>query len=112
LFASADQTIDVDRAALARYRPVHLLERRQRMPTTDKLETTLNEAASSHHQFQTVYLKGVRDEKWSSYYAAFVLGRLPDLDIAPSALTELLAGVTDKNWTAGAAKAIQDASGN
>ena len=82
------------------------------MPTTDKLKATLNEAESSHHQFQTVYLKGVRDEKWSSYYAAFVLGRLPDLDITPSALTELLSGVTDKNWTAGAAKAIQDASGN
>jgi len=82
------------------------------MPTTDKLEATLNEAAASHHEFQTVYLKGVRDEKWASYYAAFVLGRLPDLDMAPSALTELLAGVTDKNWTAGAAKAIQDAPGN
>ena len=79
------------------------------MPTTDELEMTLNEAESSHHQFQTVYLKGVRDENWASYYAAFVLGRLPDLDVTPSALTELLAGVDDHNWTAGAAKAIQDA---
>ena len=79
------------------------------MPTTDKLEMTLNEAESSHHQFQTVYLKGVRDENWASYYAAFVLGRLPDLDITPSALTGLLAGVNDPNWAAGAATAIQDA---
>ena len=82
------------------------------MPTTDKLEMTLNEAESSHHQFQTVYLKGVRDENWASYYAAFVLGRLPDLDITPSALTGLLAGVTDHDWVAGAAKAIQKASGD
>ena len=28
-------------------------------------------------------LKGVRDEKWSAYYAAFVLERLENLDIAP-----------------------------
>ena len=82
------------------------------MPTTDELETTLNDAESTHHQFQTVHLKGVRDENWASFYAAFVLGRLSDLDITPSALTTLLAGVTDDNWTAGAAKAIQDASGN
>ena len=82
------------------------------MPTTAKLEATLNDAESSHHQFQTVHLKGVRDENWPSYYAAFVLGRLPDLDITPSAMTELLAGVTDHDWTAGAAKAIQDTSGN
>ena len=82
------------------------------MPTTDKLETTLNEAGSSHHQFQTIYLKGVRDENWASYYAAFVLGRLPELDITPSALTGLLAGVTDHNWVAGSAKAIQNTLGN
>jgi hypothetical protein len=82
------------------------------MPTTDKLETTLNEAETSHHQFQTVYLKGVRDENWASYYAAFVLVRLPDLDITPSVLTGLLAGVTDHDWAAGAAKAIQDAPVN
>jgi hypothetical protein len=90
----------------------HLLERNQHMPSTDKLEATLEEAETSHHQFQTVYLNGVRDEKWASYYAAFVLGRLEDLGISPSKLTGLLAGVTDKNWTAGAAKAIQDALGN
>jgi hypothetical protein len=82
------------------------------MPNTDKLEATLKEAETSHHQFQTVYLKGVRDENWASYYAAFILGRLEDLDITPSSLTGLLAGVTDHNWTVGAAKAIQDAPGN
>jgi hypothetical protein len=79
------------------------------MPTIDQLETTLNEAETSHHEFQTVYLKGVRDENWASYYAAFVLGRSKDLDIAPSTLTGLLAGVNDDDWTSGAAKAIQGA---
>jgi hypothetical protein len=80
------------------------------MPTIDQLETTLNEAETSHHEFQTVYLKGVRDENWASYYAAFVLGRLKDLDMPASTLTGLLAGVKDDNWTSGAAKAIQGAS--
>lgn len=82
------------------------------MPTIEELESVLDEAASSHHQFQTVYLKGVCDENWASYYSAFVLGRLENLDITPSELCGVLSGVTDDNWTTGAAKAIRDASGS
>ncbi len=82
------------------------------MPTNEELESAINAAASSHHQFQTVYLKGVRDENWASYYAAFVVGRLEKLDITPSELCGVLAGVTDDDWTVAAAKAIREASGS
>ena len=82
------------------------------MLTIEQLEATLSEAESSHHEFETVYLKGVRDENWASYYTAFVLGRLETLDITPSGLVALLSAVTDDNWTVGAAKAIKGALGN
>ena len=81
------------------------------MPTIEELESAINDAGSSHHQFQTVYLKGVRDENWASYYAAFVLGRVEELDITPSELCGVIAGVTDDDWTVAAANAIRDALG-
>jgi hypothetical protein len=82
------------------------------MPTVEELESAIDDAESSHHQLQTVYLKGVRDENWASYYSAFILGRVEKLDITPSELCGVLSGVTDDNWTAGAAKAIRRASGS
>jgi hypothetical protein len=82
------------------------------MPSIEELESAINAAESSHHQFQTVYLKGVRDEHWASYYSAFVLGRVEKLDITPSELCGVLSAVTDDDWTAGAAKAIRRASGS
>jgi hypothetical protein len=80
------------------------------MPTIGEIEAALEGAASSHHEYEKVYLKGVRDENWPAYYAAFVLGHLGNLDIAPSKLTALLHGVSADNWTMEAAKAIHAAS--
>ena len=75
-----------------------------------EIEAALKGAASSHHEFEKVYLMGAPDENWPAYYAAFVLGRLENLDIAPSKLTALLHGVSADNWTMEAAKAIHDAA--
>ncbi len=80
------------------------------MPILGEIEAALKGAASSHHEFEKVYLEGVHDENWPAYYAAFVLGRLDNLDIMPSKLTALLDEVSADNWTMEAAKAIHAAS--
>jgi hypothetical protein len=84
------------------------------MPTLEEIESALKGAASSHHEFEKVYLEGVHDKNWPAYYAAFVLGRLENLDIVPSIvpskLTALLLGVSADDWTTEAGKEIHAAS--
>ena len=80
------------------------------MPTLEDIESALKGAASSHHEFEKVYLEGVHDTNWPAYYAAFVLGRFDNLDIAPSKLTALLQGVSADDWTTEAGKEIHAAS--
>jgi len=80
------------------------------MPTLEEIESALKGAASSHHEFEKVYLEGVHDKNWPAYYAAFVLGRLENLDIVLSKLTALLLGVSADDWTTEAGKEIHAAS--
>ena len=79
------------------------------MATLEEVERALEDAGSSHHEFESVYLNGVRDEHWAMYYAAFVLGRVETLTVAPSVLTGVLLGVNDDDWTAAAARAVHAA---
>ncbi len=46
------------------------------IPSTDDLRTALAAAGAAHHEFEQNYLQGIRDEQWSGWYAAFVIGRL------------------------------------
>ena len=55
-------------------------------PSPNELATALTAAGSAHHEYETEFLGGVRDEQWAAFYAAFVLGRLGDFAL-PSALT-------------------------
>ena len=48
------------------------------MPTNEQLRETLAAAGSAHHDYESNYLNGVRDEQWNGWYAAFTLGRLGD----------------------------------
>jgi len=80
------------------------------MPSLGEIEAALKGAASSHHEFEKVYLEGLHDENWPAFYAAFVLGRLDELDIMPSKLTALLLEVSGDDWRKEAAKAIHAAS--
>ena len=48
------------------------------MINTASLETALRDAGAAHHEYETNYLSGERDEMWPGWYAAFVLGRLGD----------------------------------
>ena len=73
------------------------------------LVEALDAAANAHHDYEAVTLRGVRDAQWSGFYAAYVLGRLPDLP-APSALVTVLETVnSDDNWSGAAADAILEA---
>lgn len=59
------------------------------IPSKGDLIEALNNAASAHHDYEKNVLKGIRDEQWAGFYAAYVLGRLGDF-AAPSNLTILL----------------------
>ena len=47
-------------------------------PFDSDLAAVLSAAGSAHHEYEQTALKGVRDELWAGFYAAFVLGRLGD----------------------------------
>lgn len=80
------------------------------MITIDELEAALTDAAASHHEFESVYLNGVRDESWASYYAAYLLGRCNQLTLAPSVITGLLVAVDEAPWVQAAAAAVHTAT--
>ena len=62
------------------------------------LEQALRDASTSHHNYEENVLEGVRDEYWSGWYAAYVLGRLGDFT-SPSELSSLLESVSgDGDW--------------
>lgn len=67
------------------------------------LENALRDAGFAHHDYEQVTLMGRRDERWSGFYAAYVLGRLGDFT-ASSALSRWLEEAPGgKNWAATAA---------
>ncbi len=73
------------------------------IPTRDEIEKALNAAGSAHHDYEQVILSGERDELWSGFYAAYVLGRLNDF-VAPSELSRWLEEAPGgDNWAASAA---------
>jgi hypothetical protein len=59
------------------------------LPTRSALAEALNAAGAAHHDFERVALKGIRDELWPGFYAAFVLGRFGEF-AAASRLAALL----------------------
>jgi predicted GNAT family acetyltransferase len=75
-------------------------------PFESDLAEVLSAARSTHHEYEQAALKGVRDELWAGFYAAFVLGRLGDFALA-SRLAALLEEVdATSNWSEAAAKHV------
>ena len=73
------------------------------------LQQTLEAAAASHHEYQTVALNGEFDKQWPAFYAAYALGRLGDF-MEPSALAARLEAVQAKDdWAGAAAEKIASA---
>ena len=66
-----------------------------------KLKRVLTEAKRAHHEYETNILKK-RDEHWAGWYAAFILGKIPELK-KPSRITKLLSKASKKHkkgdWT-------------
>ena len=76
------------------------------VPTKQDLMESLSAAASAHHDFESNFLSGQRDEQWSGWYAAYVLGRLGDFT-TPTTLAGWLCEVSGEgDWTKNAASHI------
>jgi hypothetical protein len=76
------------------------------LPTVEELTDALTAASAAHHDYESETLRGVRDEHWAGFYAAFVLGRLGPFTTA-SRLAELLADVdAPSDWSAAAAHCV------
>ena len=76
------------------------------LPSDSAIAEALSAAGSAHHEYEQTALKGVRDELWAGFYAAFVLGRLGDFTAA-SRLAALLEEVdAPSNWSQAAAQHV------
>lgn len=73
------------------------------IPTEQQLRDTLAAAGSAHHDYESNFLSGVRDEQWAGWYSAYVLGRLGEFT-TPTLLTKGLKAVSgDGDWSRNAA---------
>ena len=72
-------------------------------PTIAELREALSAAGDAHHEYESSFLSGVRDEQWAGWFAAYVLGRVGDF-ITPTLLTRLLEEVSNEgDWSQNAA---------
>ncbi len=75
-------------------------------PGSKTLSEALSAAGEQHHEYQTHYLKGVNDDQWAGWYAAYLLGSLGHFT-SPTQLVEWLAEVpVTEDWTKDAAAYI------
>ncbi len=78
----------------------------------EKLVNVLKEAGNAHHDYESQFLKGERDEYWAGWYAAFIIGRLGNI-MSPTDLTNILLSVTSEEaWFDQAADAILTKTNN
>ncbi len=76
------------------------------VPTEQDLKEALSAAANAHHDYESNFLSSARDEQWSGWYAAYVLGRLGDFT-TPTTLAGWLGEVSGEgDWTKNAASHI------
>ncbi len=76
------------------------------LPSKSALAGALAAAGAAHHDYEKFVLKGVRDELWAGFYAAFALGRLGEFTAA-SRLAALLEEVdTADDWAPQAAEHV------
>ncbi len=78
------------------------------LPSRLLLEAALVAADAAHDEYERIVLKGVSDNQWSGFYAAYVLGRLGEFATA-SRLATLIEEVdvdADADWAATAAEHV------
>ncbi len=69
------------------------------IPTRDKLIVALNNAGKAHHHYQQEALRGIHDQQWPPFYAAYTLGRLGDFTTATSLSKWLGEAPAAENWS-------------
>ena len=60
-------------------------------PQPDQLKDAIDQASQAHMPYESNALNGVRDERWSGWYAAYILGRVGDV-CTPTDLAKWLEG--------------------
>lgn len=75
-------------------------------PTKKALTEALSEAGPVHHDYETIILKGIRDENWSSFYAAYALGKLGKFVSASKFCTWLEEVQITDHWAESAAELV------
>ena len=76
-------------------------------PSLNDLQEALTAAGVAHHEFEQHALRGVHDEQWAGFYAAYVLGRLGDFT-TPTLLAGWLEDAPSvDDWAAAAARYVQ-----
>jgi hypothetical protein len=75
-------------------------------PSQEQLSKALDAAGSAHHDYQTNTLRGVRDQRWAGWYAAYVLGRLGDFASSSDLAQWLEASPAGDDWSAAAAEYV------
>jgi hypothetical protein len=82
------------------------------IPTEQQLKETLSAAGNAHHEYETNFLNGVRDEQWAGWYSAYVLGRLGEF-ATPTLLTRWLEKVSSEgDWSTNAAVQVRSKIGS
>lgn len=77
-------------------------------PPKEDLQAALLAAGAAHHEYETNFLAGERDEQWPGWYAAYVLGRLGDF-AAPTRLASWLQAASGGGvWAEVAAAVVVD----
>ena len=64
-------------------------------PTHEELAAALTAAGGAHHDYESRFLEGRRDEQWPGWYAAYVLGRIGDKSNATTLI--LVAAESDQH---------------
>ena len=77
-------------------------------PKQEELASSLAAAGNAHHDYESNYLGGERDEHWNGWYAGYVLGRLGDFT-TPTSLSRWLADApAEGDWASGAARYVRE----
>jgi hypothetical protein len=78
------------------------------LPTQDALASALRLAAVAHEEYERVTLRGVVDDRWAVFYAAYALGSVGDFVEASrlAALLEEVDAESEAEWPAAAADHI------
>ncbi len=75
-------------------------------PRHEDLKEALRAAGKAHHDYESRFLRGVRDPQWPGWYAAYVLGRLGDFTSSTELSYWLESSPGEGDWSERAASYV------